>query len=142
MKHKIVAKVLVQNAEHKFLVLTRSLTDESSPGKPDFPGGGVEENETYQLAAVRELQEESGISTTPEALALLYAFTRTEDDGEIIVRMLFGLMVNNPEVALSHEHSDFTWVDKDQLGSLFASRSWGVAVDFVMRHNILQTDFS
>jgi ADP-ribose pyrophosphatase YjhB (NUDIX family) len=53
------AGVMLQAPGNRFLVLRRS-QESDHPGTYCFPGGGVEEGETYEDAARRELHEETG----------------------------------------------------------------------------------
>lgn len=48
--------------------------------KWDIPSGRVEDGETPQAAAVRELKERTGYSTTEESLELLDSFVDSESD--------------------------------------------------------------
>ena len=52
--------VLVNKETGKILVLTRS-KDGTRPLGYDFPGGGIEPDEVPEKAALREIQEETGI---------------------------------------------------------------------------------
>lgn len=50
--------------EGKLLVIRRA-SGVAAPGKICFPGGGIEPGETEEAAAIRELQEELGVSIRP-----------------------------------------------------------------------------
>lgn len=56
--------ILIYNEQNELLLQLRSATDESYPLHYDFSAaGGVEEGETHEEAAHRELKEELGIET-------------------------------------------------------------------------------
>jgi 8-oxo-dGTP pyrophosphatase MutT (NUDIX family) len=57
---------VVVDRKGKVLLLRHTYT----PGW-HFPGGGVESRETCALALARELEEEAGIKTTPDAFELV-----------------------------------------------------------------------
>ena len=139
MTAKTVAKAVLINPEGNILVLRRSLTDEHSPGRFDFPGGGVEPGEDYKTAVVREIKEESGLDVLPHTLDLAYAQTsepNTED--QIITRLLFIGHVASTEVALNPaEHDEFWWKKSEELSETFRQSSWTPGVDFIIAHNLL-----
>lgn len=59
--------ILIYNEQNELLLQLRSANDESYPLHYDFSAaGGIEEGETVEQAAYRELQEELGIRTTLE----------------------------------------------------------------------------
>ena len=64
-----VASVVVLNDKGEVLILKRSLSTKGNPGKWNFPGGHVDKGETRKEAAIRECQEEAGI--TPKKVKFL-----------------------------------------------------------------------
>lgn len=101
-KKRVAAMVVLDDG--KFLILKRS-DSSSSPGLWNFPGGGIEEDETPMEAAIRELHEEAGIVVE-------------EDDakyvGEILTkRMRIYFYITDEysgDVKINKESSDFKWV--------------------------------
>jgi 8-oxo-dGTP pyrophosphatase MutT (NUDIX family) len=68
------ARVLLVNKEDRLLLFNYR----SKPGKaPSWltPGGGIDEGEAVNVAAARELREETGLIVTPEELGSLVAAT-------------------------------------------------------------------
>jgi 8-oxo-dGTP pyrophosphatase MutT (NUDIX family) len=62
-----VARVILVNDDGEILLVRHSDKAAVNPDRPDVliywipPGGGVEDRETFEQAAIRELQEETGI---------------------------------------------------------------------------------
>ena len=56
------AVVIIRN--NKALILQRGYTAPWMPGKWNLPGGGIDENETPEIAAKREALEETSIDLT------------------------------------------------------------------------------
>lgn len=138
MKRKILAKSILVNEAGDILVLRRSPYDENNPGRVDFPGGGVEPNESYIATAVREIKEETGIAISESELKLAYAFTMfDEKEGLLITRFLF---VGHPaatEVTLSPEHDAYWWRNPNEMLELFKMTAWYLPLHFVSEHKLL-----
>lgn len=98
--------VAVINRDKKILLLKRGPTAPYNPNNYCFPGGTVEENESLEDAASRELYEETGIvvdSNNLKKMVIVYpsGYRKT----------IFVTKVNYTEVRLNYEHTDYTWVD-------------------------------
>lgn len=70
MNHQLVAVVALIDLDSRVLVSQRS-SNKIYGGYWEFPGGKVEENETPDIAAVRELKEELNIHTWTNCLTPL-----------------------------------------------------------------------
>jgi 8-oxo-dGTP pyrophosphatase MutT (NUDIX family) len=104
-----VAVVAVQR-KNKVLMLKRA-SHESSAGRWNLPGGKIEDGETREEAARRELEEETGIhaenlepgkpctGSGERGLWRIHPF-KTRTDGE---------------VKLNEESSDYAWVRPEKL---------------------------
>lgn len=108
---KVVAKLLLYNEANKVLVLYRSMTHPHFPGHPDFPGGEVEANEDWRAAICRETKEETGIIIMPNNVTRVLTKEHTH-----VTHVVYETHVhNNPQVQLSWEHSQYTWLAKENL---------------------------
>ena len=82
-------------------------------GHWEFPKGKLEENETKEEAAVRELFEETGLKTTiiPGFQdSFIYHFKDFHHEQNEKTVYFFVGEVQNKEVILSHEHHDHVWL--------------------------------
>ena len=97
----------------KVLLLKRSLTHTTNPGKWCFVTGYLEPGETGRDAAVRELREEVGIDAAP-----LRAGRTVEvvmDWALLYVHPFLFECDDDVEVRLDREHSAFVWIDPQEI---------------------------
>jgi bis(5'-nucleosidyl)-tetraphosphatase len=89
----------------------------------EFPKGGVERGETDTAAALRELEEETGIARTQVQLAPgyreeeRYVFTQGKGDERslIVKRVIYFLgRTSETEVTVSREAQEYRWVTYDE----------------------------
>lgn len=101
--------ILIPIRNKRFLALRRSKTS-SWGGYWNFPGGSVDPGEFAPGAAVRELEEESGLTVSEDDIEffgtvevsdkMLYFFVTTEAKGE---------------VAINNESSEYAWITTDEI---------------------------
>ena len=103
--------IAVPQFEEKFLLLKRS-EQNSSSGEWVFPGGKIEEDENPREAAKRELKEETDLKGKVLASGPNYL-----GKGELGYWKIFPLhvKVQNKQVELDYEHSDYKWLELDEL---------------------------
>ena len=109
---------LVVFNSNKILLLKYS--DNNAQGKGghwDFPKGHVEQNETEIETALRELEEETGISKVKIIdnfrHSISYTFSRKSES--ISKEVIFFLASTvETKVILSHEHIDYAWLDFEE----------------------------
>ena len=106
---------LVVFNSNKILLLKYSVNNtQGEGGHWDFPKGHVEQNETELETALRELEEETGISKV-EIIdnfrhSISYTFSRRSES--ISKEVIFFLASTvEKRVTLSHEHIAYAWLD-------------------------------
>ncbi|MDO8436042.1 MAG: NUDIX pyrophosphatase [bacterium] len=94
-----------------FLVLKRS------PEKGGFwqpITGNVKEGETFEEAARREIQEETGITQTLSLIDTGYSFDFFDDNRWQYERVFGAEVGEDTSIVLSREHIEFRWVTKEE----------------------------
>lgn len=109
-----VAVCVVRRKDGKLLAAKRS-KHESMSGSWEFPGGEVENDEELETAAVRELEEETGIVAEPEKRGEPYIGEGSRGYWRLIP---FLFEVEDPAVELSREHERYRWANLSELKDL------------------------
>lgn len=107
---KVLAKVLVINAQHQVLVLRRSQADHNGPGMWDLPGGTVEERESHNVGACRELIEETGLTAQESELSLFYVKSGEYGNGPRCWLFYCYQPNGDYKITLSDEHDTYEWL--------------------------------
>lgn len=103
---EVVAGVIYKN--NKFLIAQRNLK-KAQGGLWEFPGGKVEEGESYENALAREIKEEFNANIEVNEYIGENIYHYPEKD----IRLLFykaRLLSENIELL---EHEDYKWITKD-----------------------------
>ena len=107
----VVAAVIKKN--NLFLVANRSF-EANSPAIWEFPGGKVEEKETFLSALIREIEEE--LSLKIQVGDKITSIDLSSSDKDISVHYFYAFIVSG-HINLN-VHSEFKWVARDQLSGL------------------------
>lgn len=112
---KPVAWVLVKK-DDKYLLVKR--THNPDKGEWDIPGGFLEEGESFRDAAVRELEEETGVEINIDKLSF-YNTISFERGEKPVVGVIFRVELNNiPEIkAQDDAEKALFWSIEDFEGS-------------------------
>ena len=106
----VVAAVIKKN--DLFLIANRSFED-NSQGIWEFPGGKVEENETFTSALIREIKEELSLKIKVGNMIATIDLNKT--DKNIYVHYYYAIILSG-QISLN-VHSEFKWVAHDQLST-------------------------
>lgn len=112
-------------------------------GHWDFPKGNIEAGENEKQAALREIQEETGITD----IELINDFRipikyRYRHGGRLVQKevVLFLAKTHTKQVMLSHEHIGFAWKNHQdamkQLTYSNAKKLLSAAKDFLKQHSL------
>ena len=104
----VVAAVIKKN--NSFLIANRSF-EVASEGIWEFPGGKVEERETFISALIREIKEE--LSLEIQVGNKITTIGLDASDKHISVHYFYAFIVSG-QISLN-VHSEFRWVERSQL---------------------------
>lgn len=137
-----VAIIVLRNEHGEFLMTDRVESDPEDAGivvGHDFwqlPGGGIEVGETVEEAAVREAQEELGITVVPvSTIPKVYSTLRTHWHG-LLIAVVCRKSDPTTEINLNHESSKYQWVTLEQARSL---NSFPETYDILQRAALLMS---
>lgn len=124
-------KTLIINDEGKVLMLRRS--DGIRIGGWDFTGGMVELGEDPEVAAKREVKEESGLEVKDLTILGTFSKVRSLEDGRVKHTVIIGYsaLAISTDVRLSEEHDLYEWVDIEEAKT----------IDLPPEHRKLLSDF-
>jgi dATP pyrophosphohydrolase len=124
--------VAVINCDKKILLLKRGPTAPYNPNNYCFPGGTVEQDESLEEAASRELSEETGINFHKDHLEKVKV---TYPSG--YNKIIFIARIDDAEVKLNYEHTHYAWVNSSESSSYPMVDGLRVTIDYLVEKDFL-----
>ena len=110
--YKKTSVVLIFNKDDEILIIKRSKTAPWMPNKWSLVGGGVEKNENYLDAAIREVKEETSLKVS--SLKKIDEVFSEKENCNII---FYQTNTFKGDVKLNFENSKFKWVNKNDYNT-------------------------
>lgn len=110
------AGVLLVAPSGRVLLMRRTAGSADHGGEWSFPGGGIEDGETAEQAARRELEEETGVAFSGP----LIEWTRRQKDG-VDFTTFIAMAEDEFEAAMNGEHDAHQWLTRQQTLSPYQS---------------------
>ena len=127
----------IMNSNGEFLIQKRTPNKRTFPNKWSQTGGGVNEGETTLEAALRECNEELGITINPDNMEFILSFKRKYDFVDVwLVKQDF----NIDELVLQEEEvSEVKWATIDEIRNLMQTGELAASINiyFDMFLNLL-----
>lgn len=111
----LIAHAVIVRSDGAILVLQRSSDNDVLPNQWDVPGGSCESGEDPMATAIRETEEETGLTIADPRL---FAYTSNVDpaNGIQFVRFIFRAAYRSNEIHLNpREHQAYAWIDPRHL---------------------------
>ncbi len=105
-------RVLLTDEDNKILILKRSTDSKTNPGKWEFPGGKVDQGESFDQALIREVYEETKLK-----ISLEHVVGISEQNLHLIraVHIIMSGKIIEGNLTLSSEHEGYAWVFFENL---------------------------
>lgn len=145
MRH-FCASTFVVNPENKKLLLVKH----KKYNKWLQPGGHIEDNETPEETAIREVYEETGIKTTligthfpreDDLIRPLGIQCNRKENGDRHIDIIYFGKPNNPEdpLKLSDESSDIGWFSRHELEEMAVFPDVKITMDYILKKYFNET---
>lgn len=134
------ASAFIINPENKKILLVKH----SDYSKWLQPGGHIEEGETPEEAARREVYEETGIKITligerfpreDDLIRPLGIQCNRKEDGNRFIDIIYAAIPNNPEaeLQLNNESFEIGWFSRNELDRMSVFQDVKITMDYVLR---------
>lgn len=108
--------VFIKDKNDDFLIQQRSLKKDVHPGKWSITGGSAVSGETPEQCAIREVNEELGITLTPKDLKKIYTFAERQCIFNIFVAPGSKDIKITPQI---EEVEQIAWVSRKKVLDLY-----------------------
>jgi dATP pyrophosphohydrolase len=128
------------NNEQQFLLLKRS-ENRIYPGIWQMVSGHIEKKDTAVETAIRELKEETGLKPLRLWVAPnINSFYMPEDDSITLIPV-FAAQVEDVDVKISEEHTEYKWLNSEEAKKLLAWDGQRRSVDLIKEYFTNQMSF-
>jgi mutator protein MutT len=111
---QLYADCVIRNSKGQILLLQRSFQDDFMEGKWCLAGGKIEDGELPEVAAVRELEEETAISSTD---LTGFTFLKNIDKENCTIHYFTAVVPDDVLIVLdNNEHYRYQFVSEDKIG--------------------------
>lgn len=114
-RYHLAVRALVLDSEGRCLIIRRSRNCRRFVGQWEWPGGKVDEGESFDAGLRREIREEVGLEVTLTGVVGAYDFP--VGDKQIAMLCMEARSMGG-EVNLSDEHDLYKWVPLEDLEKL------------------------
>jgi len=107
----VAQKAEIKNGE-RFLVVKRAPNAHTYPNHWDFPGGRLEQGEAPKEGLKREVKEETNLDIKINKPKFLFSEKLNVNH---VVFVVYACNLISKDLRLSHEHTDYKWVTKEEI---------------------------
>lgn len=130
-----IAVVLLKRVEYEYRVLLLKRATSTLRGAWCYIGGSIEEGETAWQSALREIHEETGISTVTLYVSNKFdQFYSTIEDYIYVAPVFVAYVDDQQEVILNNEHSEYRWLTFDEAIEIVTLPGTDEVLKFVEKH--------
>ena len=119
--------------------MLKRAANEKYPNVWQMVTGSIRDNEKAYETAIREIKEETSLEIEKFwVVPNINSFYSYEKD-RIVMVPVFAALVNNGDVKISDEHSEFMWVTKEKAKTMLAwpgqRKSVDIIYDYILNEN-------
>lgn len=120
MSVRLGAATVVQNVnlDGKMKILLGRRSQMPNKGRWVIPGGKVEVGESWRMAAARELQEETNISSFLAKDVQPYVLEIIDDDQHRVILVGTTTLYSNPQIQAGSDLEEVRWFNRDELAAI------------------------
>lgn len=107
----LTVRAVIYDKDGRILLLKRSGKSRTYPGKWEFPGGKVDPGERFDDAIVREVREETGLSSS---IKRFIGSAEARLPHVNAIQLVFEMEAPGTP-AISHEHEGLKWVASEDI---------------------------
>jgi len=112
---RLSVKVLVIDEVGRCLLLKRSMSSKGNPGKWEPTGGKIDQGESFDVALLREVAEETGLTISIQHVA---GTAESELPKIRVVHLILEGKLESGKLRLSDEHTAHVWIDPQEFATL------------------------